>query len=213
MRACRETVRAFVTVAVAALAVAVAGGCDGSSSSSADARLPDAPPIDDTDAGEPIQGSTAWELVSCGLEDADAGPDGGPDFDAAPGTPDAGDTPPEGLGDPCCDPEGGCNPGLECISSTDNADDSGSCRPVCTAENRCPHGGRCANFGGQKVCIEASDEGQECAPELCSDDTICVLDDAETETATCHKECVGDEDCDEPQTCQTLTGSTKKACI
>lgn len=199
IRARMETVRAFVSVAVAALAVTVAVGCGGDDDgAAADAAPPDAMPVIEYDAGPPIDDPTAWELVSCGVEDADAGPDA-----------DAG-TSPAGIGDPCCDPEGGCRPGQECISSTDNEDDSGSCRPVCALGDTCPHGGRCANFGGQKICINASTEGQDCAPELCEAEFVCI--GTSEENAVCRRKCPGGDECTvEGETCQETTGGP--ACL
>src|SRR5688500_7068929 len=87
-------------------------GDDDGGGSTPDAAWPDAGfiagPTDD--AGVPAH----W-LVSCGAEEvADAGPecDAGPEFDAGPAF-DAGAPP--GFDDPCCDPDGVCPSGLECI--------------------------------------------------------------------------------------------------
>src|SRR5262245_28763172 len=97
------------------------GDDDGDGSSTPDAvEFADAGfiPGPTDDAGVPAP----W-LVSCAADLADAGigNDAGPPADAATGPIDAGvvdagaGSPPPGFNDPCCDPNGVCPSGLECI--------------------------------------------------------------------------------------------------
>ena len=204
MMSARRVMSRTLAVAAAALALAAAA-CGGDDEGAADASPPDAMPL--PDATPQGSGMSAWEMVSCGVDPFDAAPEPPPEFDAGPGDP------PDGLGDPCCDPTGGCNSGMECIRSTASEEEVGSCRPNCAGESglECPFGGVCADFSGQKVCIEAGGEGADCAPELCQAGTICVGDDADS--ATCHRKCMDTAECEDGQTCETLTGSTSKACI
>jgi hypothetical protein len=188
---------------------------DATGDDTVDAATPDAAPGDQPDAtpgneadAAPGGGGDTYLLLTCepggggGSYDAGAG-----EPDASTDGPDAG--PPGGVDESCCDPEGACGAGLECISGLDPA--VHRCRPHCDAQGACGAGGACADFGGTKVCIPASTEGQACAPELCDATTICVGSSADD--ATCHRRCTVTDDCEAPQTCQPLTGSAVKACF
>lgn len=198
----------LLAVTTSILAAAAACGGDDDGGGTPDARVViDSGPL--PDARDP--GSSFWKL-SCGPDpEFDAGPE--PEFDA--GIPDAGPDadagpqPPPGFDDPCCDPEGVCPSGLECIGDENMA--NATCRPVCIGDDnlQCPFGGYCAQFGGQRICIPASREGEECAPELCERGLICVGQDADS--ATCHKKCTTTEECDDGEECLPVTGSSTNA--
>jgi hypothetical protein len=55
------------------------------------------------------------------------------------------------------------------------------------------------------ICIPAAGEGDDCAPELCSQGTVCVGDSAQT--ATCLRRCLKQGDCDEGTTCMEIPGA------
>jgi len=188
------------------LAAASACGGDDDGSGAIDAAvIIDSAPL--PDARDP--GSSFW-LLSCGADpeydaapgaEIDAGvPDAGPDSDA-------GLEPPPGYDDPCCDPDGVCNSGLECIG--DENMENATCRPVCIGDDslQCPFGGVCAKFGGQHICIPASGEGADCAPELCENGLICVGESADT--ATCRKKCMTTEECADGEECLPVSNGAK----
>jgi len=195
MRRAGNLVRLITTTSLIAVAAGCGGDDDGSGAIDAAVIIDSGPLPDARDVG-----SSFWKLT-CG---PDPTADAGPDFDAGP-TPDAGPpadaglTPPPGYGDPCCDPDGVCPSGLECIGDMDMQ--NATCRPVCIGDDnlQCPFGGVCANFGGQHICIPASGEGDDCAPELCGPGLICVGEDADS--ATCKKKCTGPDDCDDGDEC------------
>jgi hypothetical protein len=181
------------------VATAACGGDDDGGSTPDAAVFYDSAPLPDaTDPG------TAWYLTSCGAEEADAGPE----YDAGPPA-DAG--PPPGFDDPCCDPDGVCPSGLECIQDGDQ--ENGRCRPICIGDDnlQCPFGGVCASFGGQRICIPGSGKGDDCDPEICESGLICVGNGPDD--ATCKTICTGPDDCEEGEECTQLTGSDKKACL
>lgn len=191
-----------ITTSILAAAAACGGDDDGEGSIDATVVI-DSGPL--PDARDP--GSNFW-LLSCG---ADPEADAGPEIDAGPPPEiDAGPQPPPGFDDPCCDPDGVCPSGLECIG--DENMENATCRPVCIGDDslQCPFGGVCAMFGGQRICISASGEGQECAPELCESGFICVGEDADS--ATCRKKCTMTEECGDGEECLPVQGSNSKAC-
>lgn len=204
MRAGRLVRLSALTTSILAAAAACGGDDDGADTPDARVFI-DSGPL--PDAQDP--GSNFW-LVSCGADpEADAGPDidAGPEIDAGPPA-DAG--PPPGFDEPCCNPDGVCPSGLECIADADKQ--NGTCRPVCIGDDslQCPFGGVCAMFGGQRICIAASGEGAECAPELCESDFICVGENADS--ATCRKKCTMTEECGDGEECLPVQGSDSKAC-
>jgi len=114
------------------------------------------------------------------------------------------------VDDPCCDPTGLCSGDLVCIAGPTS--EQHRCRPRCDlAVRQCPAGGVCADFGGNGVCIPASLEGLECAPELCDSATICV--GSTVDDAICRRRCALDDDCDAGQFCTNLTQTDVKACL
>jgi hypothetical protein len=193
-------------VAVAAAAIAC-GDDDGGGGAIDAAAIVDSGPLPDA-----RQGSNFW-LESCGPDpEYDAGPD--PEFDA--GVPDAGPPadaglqPPPGYGDPCCDPDGVCPSGLECISDADRQ--NGTCRPICIGDDnlQCPFGGVCARFGGQNICIPASADGDDCDPELCESGFLCV--GTSSEDAVCRKKCTSPDDCGDGYECEVVSNGMM-ACL
>jgi hypothetical protein len=144
-------------------------------------------------------GGSPFFRLTCSPDPAPA--DGGPD-----GGPDAG--PPEEQS--CCDPDGVCPDGFECLTGA-AADSPHRCSPRCDDQGACAAGSACADFGGVAVCIPAAREGEPCAPELCDATGICV--GASADDATCHRRCVDTSECEAPQTCQQLIGSPNKACL
>jgi hypothetical protein len=200
-----------LTLTTMTVASAACGGDDDGGAVYDAAAVIDSAPLPDA-----REGSNFW-LLSCGPDpEFDAGPP--PEFDA--GTPDAGIDagppadaglePPPGFGDPCCDPDGVCPSGLECIGDSDK--ENATCRPVCIGDDnlQCPFGGVCARFGGQMICIPASGDGAECDPELCEDGFLCV--GTSSDDATCRKKCMVMEDCGEGQECQVVSNGMK-ACL
>lgn len=194
----------MITTTTSLIAVAACGGDDDGASGTTDAAVViDSGPL--PDARDP--GSSFYKLSCAADPEYDAGPpaDAGPDVDAGPQA-DAGLTPPPGTGDPCCDPEGVCPSGLECIGDMNM--ENATCRPVCIGDDnlQCPFGGVCANFAGQHICIPASGEGDECAPELCEPGLICVGENADS--AVCKKKCTGPDDCADGEECLPVSNGT-----
>lgn len=190
----------------ALLLVAGCGDDDGGAAPQPDARpVADAAPIADAADGT----DSPYDLVTCGADPGagDAGPagDAGLEGDAGPEG-DAGVPP--GQGDPCCDPDGPCPGELACI---EGPTEERTCRARCDRQGGCPGGGVCASFGGDNVCIPASREGEECSPELCDENTICVGETADD--ATCRRRCTDQADCPENTTCTSLGGTDSKACL
>lgn len=192
---------------ICTLAIAACGDDGGSQAGPPDAAV-DAQPT--TDAGAT---QSPYQLVTCGspadapdagLSDADASvPDAGLS-DA-----DAGINEPPALGDPCCDPDNPCPGGLACIEGPDG---NRTCSERCDTElDPCQYGGICASFGGSDVCIPASTEGQDCAPELCDSATICTGESADD--AVCKRKCEAQEECDEGTTCTGISGTDSRACL
>ena len=206
----RRAGRLVSLIGVTTSIVAAAAACgDDDGAGTPDARVfIDSGPL--PDARDP--GSNFWKLSCDPDPEFDAGPP--PEFDAGPPDAgpdgDAGPQPPPGFDDPCCDPDGVCPSGLECIG--DENMENARCRPVCIGDDslQCPFGGVCAQFGGQRICIPASGVGAECAPELCESGLICVGQDADS--ATCHKKCTMTEECDDGEECLPVQGSDSKAC-
>ncbi len=178
-----------------------------SEDTAADASAPAADAVPVTDAGPPADAdysSSPFLLIICAADEAEPGVDAG-SLDG--GVADAGPTP--GVDDPCCDPTGMCPGGLACIQGP--TPEEHRCRARCDlAVRECAAGGVCADFGGEGVCIPASSEGLDCAPELCDSATICVGSSADD--ATCWRRCEVDEDCDVGQFCTNLTQTDVKAC-
>ena len=209
MKAAGFSTNLLATAAILAAAAACGGDDDGGGGPIDAAAFIDSGPLPDARSG-----SNFW-LVSCGPEpEYDAGPDSA---DAGPdaGAPDAGDgdagpQPPPGFDDPCCNPDGVCPSGLECIADVNR--ENGTCRPVCIGDDnlQCPFGGVCAQFGGQNICIPASGDGDDCDPELCEAGFICVGTDSEN--ATCRKRCTGPDDCGEGYECEVVS-SGSMACL
>ena len=182
----------------------VEGDDDTASAPDAGGWIYDAAPAADADYS-----SSPFLLVTCAADGdegdyADAG-----SLDAGAG--DAGPAePPSGVDEPCCDPTGTCAGDLACIQGP--TPDEHRCRPRCDlAVRECPAGGVCADFGGEGVCIPASTEGLDCAPELCDSATICVGSSADD--ATCHRRCDIDGDCEEGETCTQLLQTEARACL
>jgi hypothetical protein len=200
----------LATTSILAAATACGGDDDGGSGPSDAAAIIDSGPLPDA-----RQGSNFW-LVSCGADpEYDAGPDtpdaGTPDAGVDAGPPaDAGLQPPPGFGDPCCDPDGVCPSGLECIADANR--ENGTCRPVCIGDDnlQCPFGGVCARFGGQNICIPASVDGDECDPELCESGFLCV--GTSSDDAVCRKKCTGPDDCGDGYECQIVSNGMM-ACL
>jgi hypothetical protein len=203
-----------------ALSLANAGCGDDDDGASVDAATPDAVASID---GSTVDGgvNSPFDLLTCNTADAappaDAATDAAPSdagTDAAPPATDAGPGadagPPPGIDDPCCNPDGDCDIGLECIEGPTMAEHR--CRPTCSLSDRiCAFGGVCANFGGQGVCIPASSIGDPCSPELCEADAICVGSTADD--AICEQRCEQQSDCTMGGTCTALTGTDAMACL
>ena len=68
-----------------------------------------------------------------------------------------------------------------------------------------------AGAGPVLICLPAQSEGEECAPELCDQLTICVGDSADS--ATCLRRCMKQGDCARGTTCMTVSGSGAMACF